>query len=446
MSMLALSMRIWRLLLVFGITVSLAHPAFAAEGDIIQGASINPNAKTWWVNCKSLAVKDNCIESIDILDDATGQWIPAVEEKSPFWKPDVDLPIRENAPGKLKCGYGNASYADYCYWFKGAAVDGTDQLVTATVGSLEEVPGYPRISLSLQAQNGAVQRRSKIPANDNAWVTLKPGTTFRLTIISDNGAQKAGIGLARMKNPNLEVKKGADGKYRLIASGSVQEVNEYKWFDRTKESPCNAPGGNDLVANFYNVEFSINIEPYYREYAVLQGTPPGGIFITQNGGCESRVAVDPTTKMIQVISTGTHFDIFGDLITGWVEASIRGDMIRKVFKLEPKTMNEAIIEVISSDGTPQSATYSTKYLSTSDTVEIRGYGYHFSANTIRIRFQPPVPLAPSEPSAVSPVVAAPVKSTVLPSTKQVTISCVKGKTVKKISGTTPKCPIGYKKK
>jgi hypothetical protein len=249
-----------------------------------------------------------------------------------------------------------------------------------------------------------------------------------------------------MKNPNLEVKKGADGKYRLIASGSVQEVNEYKWFDRTKESPCNAPGGNDLVANFYNVEFSINIEPYYREYAVLQGTPPGGIFITQNGGCESRVAVDPTTKMIQVISTGTHFDIFGDLITGWVEASIRGDMIRKVFKLEPKTMNEAIIEVISSDGTPQSATYSTKYLSTSDTVEIRGYGYHFSANTIRIRFQPPVPLAPSEPSAVSPVVAAPVKSTVLPSTKQVTISCVKGKTVKKISGTTPKCPIGYKKK
>lgn len=27
-----------------------------------------------------------------------------------------------------------------------------------------------------------------------------------------------------------------------------------------------------------------------------------------------------------------------------------------------------------------------------------------------------------------------------------TISCVKGKTVKKVSGTTPKCPSGYKKK
>jgi hypothetical protein len=30
--------------------------------------------------------------------------------------------------------------------------------------------------------------------------------------------------------------------------------------------------------------------------------------------------------------------------------------------------------------------------------------------------------------------------------KSVTISCVKGKTTKKVSGTSPKCPTGYKKK
>jgi len=439
-------MRLPRILLSLGLSLLAVQPVLAAEGDIIPGASVNVNAKTWWVNCKSIEIKDNCIESVEILDDATQQWVPAVEEKSSLWKPGVDLPLRESAPGKLKCGYGNASYADYCYWFKGAAVDGTDQFVTATVASLEEVPGYPRISLSLQAQNGLVPKRSKIPANDNAWVTLKPGTTFRLTVVSDAGGKNAGIGLARMKNPSLEVKKGPDGKNRIIASGTVQEVNEYKWFDNTKQSPCNAPGGNELVANFYNVEFSINIEPYYREYAILQGTPPGGIFITQNGGCESRVMVDAATNIIQVVSTGTHFDIFGDLITGWVEASIRGDMIRKVFKLEPKTMNEAIIEVTSSDGTPQTATYSTKYVSASDTVEIRGYGYHYSTNTIRIRFQPPASVAPSAPSQVSAADAAPVKASAKPVTKQITISCVKGKTVKKISGINPKCPAGYKKK
>ncbi|MTB26010.1 MAG: hypothetical protein F2922_08935 [Actinobacteria bacterium] len=55
-------------------------------------------------------------------------------------------------------------------------------------------------------------------------------------------------------------------------------------------------------------------------------------------------------------------------------------------------------------------------------------------------------MAPSTPSQVSAAVVAPVKASAKPVTKQITISCVKGKTVKKISGITPKCPVGYKKK
>jgi hypothetical protein len=30
--------------------------------------------------------------------------------------------------------------------------------------------------------------------------------------------------------------------------------------------------------------------------------------------------------------------------------------------------------------------------------------------------------------------------------KTVTINCIKGKTTKKVSGTSPKCPVGFKKK
>ncbi|MSY27986.1 MAG: hypothetical protein F2671_07965, partial [Actinobacteria bacterium] len=97
-------MRLPRILLSLGLSLLAVQPVLAAEGDIILGASVNVNAKTWWVNCKSIEIKDNCIESVEILDDATQQWVPAVEEKSPFWKPGVDLPLRENAPGKLKCG------------------------------------------------------------------------------------------------------------------------------------------------------------------------------------------------------------------------------------------------------------------------------------------------------------------------------------------------------
>lgn len=51
----------------------------------------------------------------------------------------------------------------------------------------------------------------------------------------------------------------------------------------------------------------------------------------------------------------------------------------------------------------------------------------------------------------APVVSTPTPTptptpTAKPVAKKVTITCVKGKTVKKVSGTNPKCPAGYKKK
>ena len=437
------------------LVLSFISPARAGEGDILADAQINPNAKNWWVNCKSLAVKDNCIELVEMLDDASGEWIPAREEKNEYWKPGVDLPIREGGE-KLKCGLGNSSYTDYCYWFKGAAVDGTDQMMTPTITSVEEQPGFPRIKLSLQAQNGVVPKRSKIPSNDHRWVALKPGTTFRLTVIADKAAENAGIAFAWMKNPSLTVEKGSDGKRRIIASGTVQEVNQYYWADRTKTNPCSEEGGNKLVANSYNVEFSINVDPYNGKYAVLQGTPPGGIFITQNGGCDYGVTVDPKTRMIRVISTGTHYDIWGDVLIGWVEASIRGDTIRKVFDLEPKTMNEAIIEVIASDGSAKPATYLTRYLPAKDIVEIRAFGYEFSTNEIRIKFQPavatptptptPTPTSSSTPAPTaspSPQQNPSVDKSKTEASKKVLI-CKKGKLIKKVVGKNPKCPTGYK--
>jgi hypothetical protein len=53
---------------------------------------------------------------------------------------------------------------------------------------------------------------------------------------------------------------------------------------------------------------------------------------------------------------------------------------------------------------------------------------------------PPNP--PCGAKAVQPTPAPVAKTEV----KKITITCTKGKVVKKVSGTTPKCPVGYKKK
>jgi len=54
-------------------------------------------------------------------------------------------------------------------------------------------------------------------------------------------------------------------------------------------------------------------------------------------------------------------------------------------------------------------------------------GFTFSAPTINVKL--------SQEKVVAPVAS-----------KKITISCVKGKTTKKVTAVSPKCPAGYKKK
>jgi hypothetical protein len=55
--------------------------------------------------------------------------------------------------------------------------------------------------------------------------------------------------------------------------------------------------------------------------------------------------------------------------------------------------------------------------------------------------------APVIKAKLSQVASAPAPSaTQKPVAKKTTITCVKGKTVKKVTAVAPKCPAGYKKK
>ena len=97
-----------------------------------------------------------------------------------------------------------------------------------------------------------------------------------------------------------------------------------------------------------------------------------------------------------------------------------------------------------------------------DTFQVSAAGFHFSAPVIKLKLKQSAnaqPVTP-EPEAVKPVkveettpvaVAAPnqeVQQAAKPivASKKKTITCTKGKVTKKIAGTNPKCPTGYKKK
>jgi hypothetical protein len=121
------------------------------------------------------------------------------------------------------------------------------------------------------------------------------------------------------------------------------------------------------------------------------------------------------------------------VIDGWVEASMRGDFIRTIWKIEPKYLTRVEVTVEYGEKDSTIATSTTQYFPKEDKLEIKAYGFHYSSPQIKIKFPQAAFIKPAPPPGPAPMVK-----------RKVTISCIKGKVTKKITGANPKCPTGYK--
>ena len=74
-------------------------------------------------------------------------------------------------------------------------------------------------------------------------------------------------------------------------------------------------------------------------------------------------------------------------------------------------------------------------------------GFHFSAPQIVVTAEDPIvvpaPVAAPTPTPTPVVSPSPDSKTIA---KSKTITCVKGKLIKKVTALNPKCPVGYKVK
>ena len=135
---------------------------------------------------------------------------------------------------------------------------------------------------------------------------------------------------------------------------------------------------------------------------------------------------------------GLHFKADGTLFKGSYDLAIRSDFARCLYGFSNAPIR-ASVSVLSSDG-------STQNVATELVTEKNGWmtlsakNFTFSAPTIKVKLMQDKPLKSStEPSKQ----AAPVKKTIV---KVKVINCVNGKMSKKVSGSNPKCPTGYKQK
>ena len=181
----------------------------------------------------------------------------------------------------------------------------------------------------------------------------------------------------------------------------------------------------------------------------LLAVNPGDMVAGTNGwNCGGSMYWDGQEQAL-VMSVGSpHFDIDGTVVEGWYEGAIRGRYITARFGIKPEqAAGNARLEIVYADGQRKTATISTKYDSATDWLYLKGYGFTYSSPKLMVKFDKPVEIV-----AVTPVVAAPVVEVAAPEKPKAavivkkTITCVKGKTLKKVTAVKPVCPSGYKKK
>jgi len=113
---------------------------------------------------------------------------------------------------------------------------------------------------------------------------------------------------------------------------------------------------------------------------------------------------------------------------------MRSDIARCFYNFSSAPIN-ATISVVNSDGSTQVAT--TVVNEKDGWLSLAANGFTYSSPTVKVKL-----VQTKSNSQTTPTPSASSK----PAVKTVTITCVKGKTSKKVTAVNPKCPTGYKKK
>ena len=150
---------------------------------------------------------------------------------------------------------------------------------------------------------------------------------------------------------------------------------------------------------------------------------------------------NPLTKSIEVGTSAPHLKSDGSINTGYFQAKVTTEMAKCLWGVDLSKAVEANISLNYESGEKvQVETWSGKFVG--NEYVLTASGFHFSSPKISFKLTEEVkPVASPSPSATPQVSLAPQAVKVTKS-----ITCIKGKVVKKVTSVSPKCPTGYKKK
>jgi len=150
---------------------------------------------------------------------------------------------------------------------------------------------------------------------------------------------------------------------------------------------------------------------------------------------------NPVAKSIEVSTTAPHYKSDGSLNTGYFQAKVTTEMAKCLWGVDLTKAVEAKISLNYENGEQvQVETWSGKLIGSE--YVLTASGFHFSSPKISFKLAEEAKVVASPTPSISP------EATLIPQLVKFTktITCVRGKILKKVTAVSPKCPTGYKKK
>jgi hypothetical protein len=176
-------------------------------------------------------------------------------------------------------------------------------------------------------------------------------------------------------------------------------------------------------------EGNLNLQKFNSSECVSEGKIDGILATNATQYAPSPPTFIESTQELSYQLAAPHFKVAAEEFKGTYSLVISQKLARCIWG-SSLTNASAKVSILSSDGKTSVTTQTLKSSSGFYYFNISGFG--FSAPTIRVK------LAQNSASPTT----TPQKSPVVKST----ITCLKGKTTKKVTAVNPKCPAGYKKK
>jgi len=151
------------------------------------------------------------------------------------------------------------------------------------------------------------------------------------------------------------------------------------------------------------------------------------------------------TSTLEYKVAAPHLKPNGEVFLGTYDLQIRSASARCLYGFSNAPIN-ATVEVVSENGEKQVAV--TTVNERDGWLYLSAKGFSFSAPVVNVKLtQEKVAVAPSPTPSASPTPTPMASASAAPvAAKKTSITCINGKTTKKVTAVNPKCPTGYKKK